>query len=433
MLYRYRIGLLAATIAAIFGTTACFGNVEAPRPADTPAAPLATAPIQEVAPANIGDEDDKNAGTPGVKDGLVHLPRSMIGMRLLESTEVALTGASPDIRFIKPRIVYFALYNDQLALFETNAVSPHRDLRTDHLIDTFSVLRNSPETVIFAAPQQLRGTSAALPYDVADAPLRSPLRYAEGTVLDVDHAVLEEVTLHDQTLSMRHALTVRAGKAARAVGLESPEGLVLSTRYVRTTLSPYQPSPTFAPLEIQGGEGRYFQVATVTPNTAELSFRAMHWDTHPSQPPITFGLARQMSPRVTQAVEEGLNYWNRVAGRQILARGARCGPRHLGRSQTGPRALDHLGHSPRIARRHPGRPSYGRNHCRADVSHQWFFRVRDAAVQPRGVARGARRSATGRQSRGGEQLVKELARPRAKRHLAIIGSARMRPYPRASS
>ena len=317
MLYRI-VRRMAAPVAALF-ITACMGNVEI-GPSSAPEA------VRESVPRDLAQSDDVSDWAHGVRDGLIQLPRSMVGSKLLQTTEIAITGAQPDIRFSQPRIVYFALHHDQLALYEVNAVSPHRDLRIDHLIDTFKVIRCSPHTVVFAAPQRLRGIAAPLPVGL-HAEVASALH---GAVLDAEHSVLEEATLQAQTLSMRHAVTVRQnaffallkrklhGAALLALKMGSVDMLVQETHYVRTTFAPYEPSPTFAPLEVLGDEKRYLTTSSVTPNSGALTSRAMHWDTHPSQAPITFGLARQMSPAIAQAVEEGLTYWNRVAGRQIL-------------------------------------------------------------------------------------------------------------------
>lgn len=220
---------------------------------------------------------------------------------LLESSLLPQTEA-PQGRGLQARIVTFRQVRDRVYMFEANAghlIATH--LPRTSVLAEFPIVEDTPEAVTIDFNEGMRRIFTAGAWIVAEA--RSSLHGEEVT--EAKLAYIESARIREPLLEIHQILQIPLN-AARVITVEA-----------RYFLRPYRANAEFEVRE--AGDFRqvgYFAVSPlVEPNSGRTTVPITRWD---ARRPITFAISANTPPPFIEAIREGVLYWNRAFGREVV-------------------------------------------------------------------------------------------------------------------
>ncbi|HET6345137.1 MAG TPA: zinc-dependent metalloprotease, partial [Myxococcota bacterium] len=234
------------------------------------------------------------------------LRRDALGAPFVLTPRVVVSGVAPQVQALLPKIVAFELHGDTLALVQRTLGAIHDELPSGRLLDTFPVETSDPEAVTFRWEQALTRVTLGSPVVVSDWP----------ATLEAALAPQEE-TLAPVTSVLTHAAFAEGGlELTQLARVRLPTGEELGME-LHHRLAPHAPAPGFVarPGALAEGVG-YFEVPRVRKGQGSFQALATRWDLQKG--PITYAITRSTPPLLVDAVASGIDYWNRVAGAEVV-------------------------------------------------------------------------------------------------------------------
>jgi hypothetical protein len=267
---------------------------------------------------------DTQMGPLAVSGSKLTLRRDALGQDFLLSPALVLASNTPIIDHGQPLVVHFEQAQDRLALFAQNHAAVYRGLPTRRLLQTFAIVNEDSEHLTFRWDLGLQSIDQRLPMAYSDWPASlSAYVEAESNVLPVDDAYLIDAHTRGDTLILhqvarvRRTLTPFDWQGLMTGGFESYP--IEATVNVYFTLAPLTTNHAYTPkLSTRQRDIGYFEVATMRAGDGGLDAWATRWDFSPDAGPVHFGITSDVPDDLVSAVREGIEYWNRVAGRALL-------------------------------------------------------------------------------------------------------------------
>jgi hypothetical protein len=234
------------------------------------------------------------------------LRRDALGTPFLLTPRVVVSGVAPRVQALLPKVVAFELHGDTLALVQRNLGAVHDELPGGRLLDTFPVEARGPATVTFRWEQALARVTPGSPVVVSDWPATLEAMLAP-----------QEATLAPVTSVLIRAAFVDGGlELTQLARLRLPTGEELGVE-LHNRLAPRAPAPGFTLRQGGLAEGvGYFEVPRVRKGQGSFEMLATRWDLQ--QGPITYAITGNTPALLVDAVASGIDYWNRVAGAEVV-------------------------------------------------------------------------------------------------------------------
>lgn len=274
-------------------------------------------------PSPNAKESFKLPGETAVQATTVGLSKHALNRHFLLLPSARAVSITTQWEMYAPVIVYFERAGDSLALFQVNHMSVYEELGGAKLLQSFKVSTETQETIFFQW-----GTGLSLV--VNESPFWFPdnFGFAEeklGAGADVSLQVVSSftkaVTLSDTEIVIDQVARVRTPTTV----VSEAQAQVLSqinldnTIEVSYRLRPYRLNGSFTPKKSQIKKGLgYFTIPHNEKNYGNISELIIRWDTNPERSPIRALISSSTPTNYVQAIKEGLEYWNRVAEREII-------------------------------------------------------------------------------------------------------------------
>ena len=268
------------------------------------------------APAKSGDASAAPLQCGGQ---LITIQRDSLRKAYLLTPSVILAGPVPQIEFIQPKIVSFEENGDQMGLFELNRNTVFDGMGEPKLLQTFPVVSKTDDAVTFKMTVGLSAVPTNSTYVISDYPATFQSVVADSeTVLPSIDSYIKKVEFDEQGMRITQISKIR-GHGLALNGEAIVETANDSSVTVNLQLSPYRTNPNFQPRfsTRQKGVG-YFEVAQLRKAEAKIDVIASRWDTSESAGPITYAITKNAPEEVVGAIREGVLYWNKVFGREVL-------------------------------------------------------------------------------------------------------------------
>jgi hypothetical protein len=233
------------------------------------------------------------------------IPKAAFGRDYLFSASMIPQGESPTSHGLAGRIVRFELFPDGVDLYEsTRGLVVTEDLPARRLLTTFPIVRQEAGLVVVDFNRGMRRVFTQSWTDGGALDLE-----AHDNVLEVPESRVFEMRADGGQLIIRQSVQTRSREqdADREARFEA-----------RYFIAPWQPG-TFQGKEPGAVDARYTRFfeteGQIEPGTGRVSSRIDRFDL---QQPVLFYYSANTPPEYAEAVKDGILYWNRVFGREVV-------------------------------------------------------------------------------------------------------------------
>lgn len=236
---------------------------------------------------------------------LLAIPKNGFGRDYLFSASMIPQGEEPTSHGLAGKVVEFELFPDGVDMYEsTKGLVVTEDLPARRLLASFPIVRQDADRVVIDFNKGMREMftqswtdGGTLDFDQHD------------TVLEVPDSRVFEMRLDGSNLLIRQSVQARS----RVMNQD-----VESLYEVRYFISPYQPGSFEGkePDVVNDRYARYFETESrIEPGTGRVSARIDRFDL---KQPIIFYYSANTPPEYISAVEDGVLYWNRAFGKEVV-------------------------------------------------------------------------------------------------------------------
>ncbi|MCM2279917.1 MAG: zinc-dependent metalloprotease [Oligoflexia bacterium] len=241
---------------------------------------------------------------------------------LLHGSLIPQTGMTTS-HGLQARVVAFRRVGDRLFLLEaTQGHVVARELPATLILAEIPILSETDDAIVMDFNAGMSQAFVAGNWKgSASETSAKPVYEDNRSILKIRHSFLDSV----KTVSVRGTDTLEIHQIAQVEGVGATEGLdeemtgapTASTIALRYYLSPYRPNPSYAPKGASDFRHvGYFEIATqLEESTGRPLPRISRWDI--SQP-VTYYVSANTPAEYVDAVKEGILYWNRAFGREVL-------------------------------------------------------------------------------------------------------------------
>lgn len=262
-------------------------------------------------------------------DDKLTITKTALGKAFLLSPTVIVAQNNPIIDHLSPKVVSFEKHGTQLALFELNEASVYENLPSDKLLEVFEIQSETPEMITFhwryglsAIPLigLFNGGASDFPtgFSSSEHQLILPTQktFVRKMTLEKERLEIEQISeVHMQQLSLDLQSVLMAVLTGKGIDLKNQ---ALSVK-LNVSLRPYVANPNFKKRQspFHAGLGP-FEIASTRKGVGTVDYYSMYWDLSDSSKPLVYAATKGTPAEYLDAIREGVLYWNRVAGREII-------------------------------------------------------------------------------------------------------------------
>lgn len=274
--------------------------------------------------------------------GAIRLRKSSLGKAFLMSPTMVVATNSPILDTLQPLVVSFERSGDQLALFELNLQSFYSELPSTRLLQTFTVLSETDEDILFKWSYGLEFLSQRSSGYMSDAPAaeqEAELNKPEEIVYPSVSTFVRGVRIEDNSLYIEQVSRLRNQNFALSLpGLQQGQPAEVNSTDITIQLNvrirPYVPSKTFRAKESELLKGiGFFEQYTWNRDEQRAIVQAQRWDMDPARGPLVYAITKNTPAEYLDAVREGVLYWNHVLGREAIKVETGADPREPARDR----------------------------------------------------------------------------------------------------
>ena len=233
------------------------------------------------------------------------IPKDGFGKDYLFSASLIPQGHSPTSHGLAGKIVSFELFPDGVDMYEsTKGLVVTADLPARRLLANFPIVRQDGDRVVIDFNKGMRRVFTQSWTDGGRLELS-----AHDNVLEVPESRVFEMRADGKQLIIRQSVQMRSRESSADV----------ESRYeVRYFITSYQPGD-FAgkePSVVDSRYTKYFETeGRLETGTGRVSARIDRFDL---QQPVEFFYSANTPPEFVEAVKDGILYWNRVFGKEVM-------------------------------------------------------------------------------------------------------------------
>lgn len=309
--------------ASAFVLTAC-----APSNNGTPKRQADADVTNSIKPASLTTTAPTTAteGLGQTEQGLLTIQKSALGKAFMMSPSVVIADSSPILDHLQPIVIAFEKSGDQLGLFELNLQAYYEDLPVNKLLQTFDIASEDDKQITFRWKYGLSFLTQKdlSQYSEFGEEENGDPGKADETVIPVVASFVRSLKVQDNALFIEQVSRVRSSAfvfATAAMAPTKPTDVSSSdaTIQLNVRISPYKMNPNFKPRESELAQGiGFFEQFSWNLKEQRKVIQAKRWDFSPERGPVTYAITKNTPAEYVETVKEGILYWNRVMGREIV-------------------------------------------------------------------------------------------------------------------
>lgn len=274
--------------------------------------------IQKQAPENMLSSFS-NGGDACAKASCITIKKDALGKIFLMMISGKTSGGTPQWYDLKPQVVSFERSGGRVALLAENYNSIYKEIRTVNLVQSFELLSETEDSITFDWGQGLKTLVQQRSYDV-DGARGGNLMESALPSLPITDSYVRNIKFDEKNISLEQIAKIQAESANITSNKTLDIGVTEETLALDIQIRAYDLSKEFKPKEYDKSRRVGFFVTKVSKSSYsnDLTNLITKWDLSESKGPITVRISSAVPEDYKAAVVEGVLYWNKVFGRDVL-------------------------------------------------------------------------------------------------------------------
>ncbi|WP_232468774.1 zinc-dependent metalloprotease [Bdellovibrio bacteriovorus] len=264
----------------------------------------------------------------------VTFEKSSLGKLFMLVPTVIESSRSAAPSFFRPQLISFERNGDRIAIFNQTVKDVVETVTADQLIQSFAIVDETADQVVFDMGQGFlsmnlqESMEIVLPYTYSDVIERGERKLESH--LDIKDSYVSSLSLRNNSIFMKQVIRVveksrEAGEAnkeaeekMKQIGMKKPEKFETS-KTLFFEIKPYLQNDEFKskPMDAQNRFG-FFVNNTFKKDEDNMKTQIIRWNTDEKAGDIRVLIDANVPKKMEAAVREGVTYWNRVLGRDVL-------------------------------------------------------------------------------------------------------------------
>lgn len=256
------------------------------------------------------------------------LQKSALGKAFLMTPSLVLSKRTPDFNDFKPQIISFERSASRLGMFRLSSNNLYSSIPTDKLLQTFHIVKETSETLTIDISAGFRNLNFEEHLSIVEREAIDKQQSVTGegyeVTADIKEALIRKSEITDNTMYIEQAVRfgslpiVQSEEEAQASQAASPFQVALTAKVI-VEIKPYVMNQEFKSQLFDKTQrvGFFINFATLAEQEAALP-QITKWDISEKRTPIVVALEENIPAEVSDAVAEGITYWNKVIGREVL-------------------------------------------------------------------------------------------------------------------
>ena len=286
--------------------------------------------IERQAPANINDSLKIQSHNKSLQT--VTIKKSSLQKAFMMTPTVIVAERVPQFNDFRPVIVSFEKAGGKIGLFRLASDNIYSSIPTDKLLQTFDIISETDDEITFDLSIGLKGLILEPHINIVS---KDSFKEANDNAtngrysgLNIEESIIKKVELDNNTIYIEQAikissLEVNVTKNEDYSDDDQPKTQSVSKKNsnlnVLVELKPYIINTNFkSKLYDQTQRIGYFINFATAEKVDYVLPQIMKWDLSEEKGPITVAIEKTIPADIKQAVIEGVLYWNKVIGRDVL-------------------------------------------------------------------------------------------------------------------
>lgn len=284
-----------------------------------------------IVPERQASPDVRDSLIPNTEEKTIEIQKAALGKAFLLIPTVRSSGRTPEWGDIRPLVVSFERSGNKVGLFRLSSDNVYNTIPTDKLLQSFSIRKETGETLQIDLAQGLRSLDMNGTLDIVETQsfLKNYEKNADGfeTAVELKDSLIRSVKEENNAIVIEQVARISTEQIEMEksrVGEDEKETPSLKKQEVTSTfvfeLKPYKSNPEFAQPKLMDIEQRigYFLNFAYKEGQSLPEPQISRWDFSAQRPPVTVALVQGTPAEVVPAIREGVEYWNHVLGREVL-------------------------------------------------------------------------------------------------------------------
>lgn len=277
-------------------------------------------PPEKQAPTLMTQSFQKAAEDVCDQASCIKVQKSSLGKVFLLLASGKTAGSTPQWYDLKPLVVSFEKSGKKLALLAENYTSIYQEIKTVNLIQTFDVVAEDATSVTFDWGPGLKTLILQSAYDVDD--VRGNKKGLVESAFDsipVIDSFVRGIKFDEKNIELEQISKIRMDgikNENQKISMEVKEETLAMNVQIRA----YNPGANFLVKEAdkQRRAGFFVTKRSKDGYSQEVRNLITKWDLADEKGPIVVRVSAAVPEEFVQAVSEGVLYWNKVFGKDVL-------------------------------------------------------------------------------------------------------------------
>ncbi|MFZ4405336.1 MAG: zinc-dependent metalloprotease, partial [Pseudobdellovibrionaceae bacterium] len=256
----------------------------------------------------------------------VSIKKSALEKAFLLSPTMIVSTSAPIIDHLAPKVVSFERSGSNLAMMELDTNAVYQNFRSSRLLEVFEIEGETEDEVSF----KWNLTFSAIPMTTLFSSGTSDMpESASGVnhltpILPVQKSFVRKAFIANNQLHIEQVSEVQISKLPLdLIGILIGGGVIESknsaTIKLNVSIKPYQLNNSYHKRLSPFNKGiGTFEVSVTRPENGTSDRLSTLWDLSPEKEPLTYAITKSAPPEYIESIKEGILYWNKVAGREIV-------------------------------------------------------------------------------------------------------------------
>ncbi|MES2801846.1 MAG: zinc-dependent metalloprotease [Bdellovibrionota bacterium] len=256
------------------------------------------------------------------------IQKSALGKAFLMTPSLVLSKRTPDFNDFKPQIISFERSASRLGMFRLSSNNLYSSIPTDKLLQTFRIVKETSEALTIDISEGFRNISFEEHLSIVERDTIDQQQSVVGegyeVTADIKEALIRKSEMTDNTMYIEQAVRfgslpiLESEEEAQASQALSPFQVALTAKVI-IEIKPYVMNQQFKSQLFDKTQrvGFFINFATLAEQEEALP-QIVKWDISEKRAPIVVALEENIPAEISEAVAEGVTYWNKVIGREVL-------------------------------------------------------------------------------------------------------------------
>lgn len=285
---------------------------------------------QIVAERQASENINDSVNVTGLAGQKLTVTKKSLGKAFILIPSLRTTGKQPQLSYLRPLIISFERMANRLALFNLTDAQLYSTIPAQRLLQSFNIISENETSITFDLGQGFTSLSSDDNLGVVEKTLFKKLleriQTGESQAIDVKESVVRSVQLGEDSLQVEQFMRIATSTLEKVEKpFEKNDALTPELVHREITvvadieIKPYLPDPKFASKVFDNQERiGYFLNFAVKEQEDEPVPQITYWNMSEEKGPIQVILIDKTPAEVVEAIKEGVYYWNKVIGRDVL-------------------------------------------------------------------------------------------------------------------